>query len=48
MDQGVSRRHADVHVIDGPATRYGARGNGWSVYVHDPDGNTVEFRSYDD
>lgn len=34
-------------VIDGPGPRYGARGDGWSVYVHDPDGNTVEFRSYE-
>ncbi len=34
-------------VVDGPARRYGARGDGWSVYVNDPDGNTVEFRSYD-
>ena len=33
-------------VVDGPGPRYGARGDGWSVYVHDPDGNTVEFRSY--
>lgn len=34
-------------VLDGPGNRSGARGDGWSVYVHDPDGNTVEFRSYD-
>lgn len=34
-------------VVDGPGTRYGARGDGWSVYVLDPDGNTVELRSYD-
>ena len=34
-------------VVDGPDSRYGARGDGWSVYVNDPDGNTVEFRSYD-
>ena len=33
-------------VIDGPDRRYGARGDGRSVYVKDPDGNTVEFRSY--
>ena len=33
-------------VLAGPGNRYGARGNGWSVYVSDPDGNTVEFRSY--
>ncbi len=34
-------------VVEGPGTRYGARGNGWSIYVLDPDANTVEFRSYD-
>ena len=34
-------------VIEGPDIRFGARGNGRSVYVNDPDGNTVEFRSYD-
>lgn len=34
-------------VVDGPGSRYGARGEGWSMYVNDPDGNTVEFRSYD-
>lgn len=34
-------------VVDGPGPRFGARGDGWSVYVQDPDGNTVEIRSYD-
>ena len=33
-------------VVDGPDRRYGARGDGWSIYVLDPDGNTVELRSY--
>ena len=33
-------------VVDGPATRFGARGNGTSLYVNDPDGNTVELRHY--
>jgi catechol 2,3-dioxygenase-like lactoylglutathione lyase family enzyme len=33
-------------VVDGPGARWGARGDGWSVYVVDPDGNTVELRSY--
>ena len=33
-------------VLDGPATRFGARGNGTSLYVRDPDGNTVELRHY--
>ena len=34
-------------VIGGPGPRFGARGEGWSIYVTDPDGNTVELRSYD-
>jgi len=33
-------------VVDGPGRRYGARGYGESVYVLDPDGNTVELRWY--
>lgn len=33
-------------VVTGPARRWGARGDGTSVYVLDPDGNTVELRSY--
>jgi catechol 2,3-dioxygenase-like lactoylglutathione lyase family enzyme len=33
-------------VLDGPGTRYGARGNGQSLYVRDPDGLTVELRHY--
>ncbi|WP_405365631.1 VOC family protein [Kitasatospora sp. NBC_00039] len=33
-------------VLEGPVSRYGARGNATSVYVQDPDGNTVELRWY--
>lgn len=33
-------------VLDGPGTRYGAQGDAQSVYVLDPDGNTVELRWY--
>jgi catechol 2,3-dioxygenase-like lactoylglutathione lyase family enzyme len=33
-------------VLDGPGTRYGAQGEAQSVYVLDPDGNTVELRWY--
>ena len=33
-------------VLEGPATRYGARGNGTSLYVRDPDGAVVELRHY--
>ncbi|MFJ9445598.1 VOC family protein [Kitasatospora sp. NPDC101235] len=33
-------------VLEGPVPRYGARGTATSVYVRDPDGNTVELRWY--
>lgn len=33
-------------VVEAPATRYGARGNGTSLYVRDPDGRIVELRHY--
>lgn len=29
-----------------PATRFGARGDGLSVYIHDPDGHPLEIRTY--
>ncbi|MEU6231702.1 VOC family protein [Kitasatospora sp. NPDC047058] len=35
-------------VLDGPGPRYGARGTGTSLYVADPDGNTVELRWYEE
>jgi catechol 2,3-dioxygenase-like lactoylglutathione lyase family enzyme len=34
-------------VVDGPGPRFGAQGDGWSVYVQDPDDNVIEIRSYD-
>jgi catechol 2,3-dioxygenase-like lactoylglutathione lyase family enzyme len=33
-------------VVSGPGPRFGARGDGTSLYVLDPDGNTVELRHY--
>lgn len=36
----------DVDVVEGPVTRWGARGDGTSLYVRDPDGNMVELRHY--
>ena len=35
-------------VVDGPDQRFGARGDGTSLYVRDPDGNVVELRHYGD
>jgi catechol 2,3-dioxygenase-like lactoylglutathione lyase family enzyme len=36
----------DFEVVGGPADLWGARGQGRGVYVKDPDGNTVELRTY--
>ncbi len=35
-----------LEIIEGPVPRYGAQGDGTSIYVHDPDGLTVELRHY--
>lgn len=39
-------RSGALTVVEGPVSRYGARGSATSVYVRDPDGNTVELRWY--
>lgn len=36
----------EFDVVEGPVRRWGARGEGTSVYVRDPDGNLVELRHY--
>jgi catechol 2,3-dioxygenase-like lactoylglutathione lyase family enzyme len=36
----------DLEVLEGPAPRFGAQGEGTSIYVRDPDGLTVELRHY--
>jgi catechol 2,3-dioxygenase-like lactoylglutathione lyase family enzyme len=46
VDLGAVRDSGRFDVVDGPATRYGAKGDGTSLYVRDPDGNTVELRHY--
>lgn len=45
-DLEVVRASGAFDVVEGPVTRWGARGNGTSLYVRDPDGNVVELRHY--
>jgi catechol 2,3-dioxygenase-like lactoylglutathione lyase family enzyme len=45
-DLEAVRESGRFDVLEGPVTRYGARGDGTSLYVRDPDGNTVELRHY--
>jgi glyoxylase I family protein len=46
FDEAVIRRRLEVHgVTAGPvASRYGAEGEGPSIYVTDPEGNVVELK----
>jgi catechol 2,3-dioxygenase-like lactoylglutathione lyase family enzyme len=45
-DLGEVAASGRFDVVDGPARRWGARGDGTSLYVRDPDGNVVELRHY--
>jgi catechol 2,3-dioxygenase-like lactoylglutathione lyase family enzyme len=36
----------EVPVLNGPVSRWGARGRATSVYLLDPDGNEIEIRCY--
>jgi glyoxylase I family protein len=46
FDEAAIRAHLEAHGIEaGPlARRYGARGEGPSIYIEDPDHNTVELK----
>jgi catechol 2,3-dioxygenase-like lactoylglutathione lyase family enzyme len=46
MDFEGLKASGRLDVVDGPATRFGARGNGTSLYIRDPDRNLVELRYY--
>jgi glyoxylase I family protein len=39
-------RAAGVEVLEGPVKRWGAHGDGTSVYVRDPDGHHLELKQY--
>ncbi|MEX2205490.1 MAG: VOC family protein [Myxococcota bacterium] len=46
FDEAALRAHLSAHGVEpgDVGTRYGAEGNGPSMYVRDPDGNTVELK----
>ncbi len=46
FDEAALRAHLAAHGVEpgDVATRYGAQGNGPSMYVRDPDGNVVELK----
>ena len=46
VDVDELARSGRFETIGAPATLWGARGEGRSLYVRDPDGNTVELRTY--
>jgi glyoxylase I family protein len=45
-DEDAIRAHLAANGVDAPETarRYGAEGTGPSIYIRDPDGNTVELK----
>lgn len=46
LDLDVLAASGEFDVVEGPARRSGARGEGSSLYVRDPDGSVVELRHY--
>ena len=46
IDLAALATSGQFDVVEGPGPRYGARGNGTSLYVRDPDGTVVELRHY--
>ena len=46
FDEPAIRRHLEAHRVDAGPTerRFGAEGSGPSIYLKDPDGNTVELK----
>ena len=43
--QHLKTNHVEIEI--GPVSRFGAQGQGMSIYFRDPDGSLMEFISYD-
>ena len=46
VDLAALAASGEFDVVEGPVPRFGARGDGTSLYVRDPDGLVVELRHY--
>jgi catechol 2,3-dioxygenase-like lactoylglutathione lyase family enzyme len=46
VDLSALAASGEFDVVEGPVRRFGARGDGTSLYVRDPDGLVVELRHY--
>lgn len=46
VDLAALGASGEFDVVEGPVPRFGARGEGTSLYVRDPDGLVVELRHY--
>ncbi len=46
VDLAAMAVSGEFDVVEGPVGRFGARGDGTSLYVRDPDGLVVELRHY--
>lgn len=46
FDENLLRTHLKSHGVEmgEVASRYGTEGQGPSIYIHDPDGNTIELK----
>ncbi len=46
LDFDAVKSSGRFEVVDGPGPRFGARGQGVSLYIRDPDDNVIELRFY--
>ncbi|MEK9999116.1 MAG: hypothetical protein VW623_03340, partial [Acidimicrobiaceae bacterium] len=46
VDLHAVAESGEFDVVAGPNWIWGAGGQGWGLYVRDPDGNTIELKHY--